>query len=119
MGDFRIAVLSIKGGVGKTTTTLGLGSAFSMVRSDRIIAVDANPDRGTLAERVRDQSTHSTVRDLLSDTHINSYADVRNHTRMATSRLEVLASEQDRLFQKLSVRSTTGTLSRSCSATTT
>ncbi|SLD00827.1 ESX-1 secretion-associated protein EspI [Mycobacteroides abscessus subsp. abscessus] len=95
MGDFRIAVLSIKGGVGKTTTTLGLGSAFSMVRSDRIIAVDANPDRGTLAERVRDQSTHSTVRDLLSDTHINSYADVRNHTRMATSRLEVLASEQD------------------------
>jgi MinD-like ATPase involved in chromosome partitioning or flagellar assembly len=94
-GDFRIAVLSIKGGVGKTTTTLGLGSAMAMVRSDRVIAVDANPDRGTLAERVSDASTESTVRDLLSDPNINRYADVRSHTRMATSRLEVLASEQE------------------------
>lgn len=95
MGDYRIAVLSIKGGVGKTTTTLGLGSALAMVRHDRVIAVDANPDRGTLAERVPDTSTQSTVRDLLSDPHIHRYADVRNHTLMASSRLEVLASEQD------------------------
>jgi MinD-like ATPase involved in chromosome partitioning or flagellar assembly len=94
-GDFRIAVLSIKGGVGKTTTTLGLGSALAMVRSDRVIAVDANPDRGTLGERVSDASTESTVRDLLSDPNINRYADVRSHTRMAGSRLEVLASEQE------------------------
>jgi len=94
-GDFRIAVLSIKGGVGKTTTTLGLGSALAMERRDRVIAVDANPDRGTLAERVRDDSTKSTVRDLLADPDIGRYADVRGHTRMAVSRLEVLASEQD------------------------
>lgn len=95
VGDFRIAVLSIKGGVGKTTTTLGLGSALAMVRGDRVIAVDANPDRGTLAERVLDNSTTSTVRDLLRDPGIRRYADVRSHTRMAISRLEVLASEQD------------------------
>lgn len=95
VGDFRIAVLSIKGGVGKTTTTLGLGSALAMVRTDRVIALDANPDRGTLAERVRDFSTRSTVRDLLRDQNIRRYADVRAHTRMASSRLEVLASEQD------------------------
>jgi MinD-like ATPase involved in chromosome partitioning or flagellar assembly len=95
VGDFRIAVLSIKGGVGKTTTTLGLGSALATARRDRVIAVDANPDRGTLAERVRDVSTSSTVRDLLSDPNISRYADIRNHTRMAVSRLEVLASEQD------------------------
>lgn len=95
VGDFRIAVLSIKGGVGKTTTTFGLGSALATVRHDRVIAVDANPDRGTLGERVGDMSTRSTVRDLLSDPNINRYADVRNHTLMATSRLEVLASEQD------------------------
>ena len=94
-GDFRIAVLSIKGGVGKTTTTLGLGSALAMTRNDRVIAVDANPDRGTLAERVHDTSTESTVRDLLSDPDIKRYADVRNHTRTANSRVEVLASEQE------------------------
>lgn len=94
-GDFRIAVLSIKGGVGKTTTTLGLGSALAVVRRDRVIAVDANPDRGTLGERVNDHSSNSTVRDLLTDPNINSYAAVRTHTRMAVSRLEVLASEQD------------------------
>ena len=93
--DFRIAVLSIKGGVGKTTTTLGLGSALAMVRADHVIAVDANPDRGTLAERVSDTSTSSTVRDLLRNPNIRRYADVRNHTRLAPSRLEVLASEQD------------------------
>ena len=88
-------MLSIKGGVGKTTTTLGLGSALAMVRVDRVIAVDANPDRGTLAERVSDASTSSTVRDLLRDPNIKRYSDVRNHTRLAPSRLAVLASEQD------------------------
>lgn len=95
VGDFRIAVLSVKGGVGKTTTTLGLGSALALVRRDRVIAVDANPDRGTLAERVHDNSSRSTVRDLLADQNIDRYADVRCHTRMAVSRLEVLASEED------------------------
>ncbi|ANW68022.1 secretion protein EspI [Mycobacterium sp. djl-10] len=94
-GDVRIAVLSIKGGVGKTTTTIGLGSAFAMVRCDRVIAVDANPDRGTLAERIADSSTSSTVRDLLLDARVERYADVRRHTRLAPSRLEVLASVQD------------------------
>ncbi|MDF2825501.1 MAG: secretion protein EspI [Mycobacterium sp.] len=94
-GDFRVAVLSIKGGVGKTTTTLGLGSALAMVRTDRVIAVDANPDRGTLAERISDSSTSSTVRDLLLDANVERYADIRRHTRLAPSRLEVLASVQD------------------------
>jgi MinD-like ATPase involved in chromosome partitioning or flagellar assembly len=95
VGDFRIAVLSIKGGVGKTTTAIALGSSLAMVRTDRVVAVDANPDRGTLAERVLDTSNHSTVRDLLRDPNIHRYADVRNYTRMSPNRLEVLASEQD------------------------
>ncbi len=95
VGDFRIAVLSIKGGVGKTTTTLGLGSVLAMNRKDRVIALDANPDRGTLGERVRDASTRSTVRDLLSSRDIKGYADVRGHMLMADSHLEVLAGEQE------------------------
>ncbi|GAC69331.1 MinD/ParA family ATP-binding protein [Gordonia soli] len=93
-GDFRIAVLSLKGGVGKTTTTVGLGSTFADLRGDRVIAVDANPDLGTLSQRVRLQ-TASTVRDVLLDDSIFRYSDIRRHTSQATSRLEVLASERD------------------------
>nr|WP_083877381.1 MinD/ParA family protein [Gordonia rhizosphera] len=93
-GDFRIAVLSLKGGVGKTTTTVGLGSTFADLRGDRVIAVDANPDLGTLSQRVRLQ-TGSTVRDVLHDDSIFRYSDIRRHTSQAASRLEVLASERD------------------------
>lgn len=93
-GDYRIAVLSLKGGVGKTTTTVGLGSTFASLRGDRVIAVDANPDLGTLAQRVP-QQTASTVRNLLSDDNVYRYSDVRAHTSQAPSRLEVLASERD------------------------
>lgn len=93
-GDYRVAVLSLKGGVGKTTTTIGLGSTFASLRGDRVIAVDANPDLGTLAQRVP-QQTDSTVRDLLADGAVHRYSDVRAHTSQAPSRLEVLASERD------------------------
>ncbi|WP_369690434.1 MinD/ParA family ATP-binding protein [Nocardia yamanashiensis] len=93
-GDYRIAVLSLKGGVGKTTTTMGLGSTFASIRGDRVIAVDANPDFGTLSQRVPLQ-TRSTVRDLLLDPNIQRYSDVRRHTSQGGSRLEVLASERD------------------------
>ena len=50
-GDYRIAVMSLKGGVGKTTTTVALGGVFAQTRGDRVIAIDANPDLGTLAQR--------------------------------------------------------------------
>ncbi|BDB43690.1 MinD/ParA family ATP-binding protein [Mycobacterium kiyosense] len=93
-GDYSIAVLSMKGGVGKTTTTVGLGSTFAAIRGDRVIAVDANPDFGTLAQRGPDQS-RSTVRDLLLDDNIFRYSDIRRHTSQSTSRLEILASERD------------------------
>ncbi|GAB09209.1 hypothetical protein GOARA_033_00100 [Gordonia araii NBRC 100433] len=93
-GQFNLAVLSLKGGVGKTTTTIGIGSAFASLRGDRVIAVDANPDLGTLASRVPRQ-TASTVRTLLHAQRTETYSDVRMHTSQAVSRLEVLASERD------------------------
>ena len=43
-----IAVVSPKGGVGKTTVTALLGSMLASVRSDRTVAVDTNPDYGSL-----------------------------------------------------------------------
>jgi MinD-like ATPase involved in chromosome partitioning or flagellar assembly len=43
-----IAVVSPKGGVGKTTITALLGGIFALLRRDRIVAVDTNPDFGSL-----------------------------------------------------------------------
>lgn len=94
-GHHRVAVMSLKGGVGKTTTTAGLGAALASLRGDRVIAVDANPDRGTLSDKVR-LETAATVRDLLNErAQIKRYADVRAFTSQSTSRLEVLASDRD------------------------
>jgi MinD-like ATPase involved in chromosome partitioning or flagellar assembly len=94
-GHHRVAVLSLKGGVGKTTTTVGLGATLASLRGDRVIAVDANPDRGTLCDKLR-LETSATVRDLLNErAQIRRYADVRAYTTQAPSRLEVLASDRD------------------------
>ncbi|WP_369829027.1 MinD/ParA family protein [Mycobacterium sp. E3247] len=93
-GAFSIAVLSQKGGVGKTTTAIGLGATLATVRGDRVIAVDANPDFGTLSQRGPNE-TRSTVRDVLLDENIVRYSDIRRHTSQGSSRLELLASERD------------------------
>jgi len=53
VGCRKVAFISRKGGVGKTTTCLLAGHTFAVYRGDRIIAVDGNPDAGTLGHRVR------------------------------------------------------------------
>ena len=94
-GHHRVAVMSLKGGVGKTTTAVGLGSTLASMRGDRVIAMDANPDRGTLSDKVR-LETSATVRDLLNErAQVTRYADVRAFTSQASSRLEFLASDRD------------------------
>ncbi|MFD8497155.1 AAA family ATPase [Amycolatopsis sp. NPDC059657] len=94
-GCYKIAMLSLKGGVGKTTTTTTLGSTFASLRGDRVVAVDANPDRGTLSQKIPIETT-ATVRHLLRDAdRITRYSDVRSYTSQGSSRLEILASEQD------------------------
>jgi MinD-like ATPase involved in chromosome partitioning or flagellar assembly len=92
MDCHRIAVLSLKGGVGKTTTTMGLGSTLASLRGDRAVAIDANPDRGTLGGKVPRQ-TQLSVRDLLDNAdRLARYVDVRRFLSQGESRLEVLAS---------------------------
>ena len=93
-GDYRIAVMSLKGGVGKTTTTVALGGVFSSIRHDRVIAIDANPDLGTLAQRVAAPGP-ATIRDLLNAEDTSKYASIRQFTTQAKSRLEVIGSERD------------------------
>lgn len=95
-GSRRVVVMSRKGGVGKTTITLALGSTFALLRGDRVIAVDANPDAGNLAHRVAPPHDR-TVTDVLRDLdRISTYAALRRYTSQAVeSRLEVLASDDD------------------------
>jgi MinD-like ATPase involved in chromosome partitioning or flagellar assembly len=94
-GHHRVAVLSLKGGVGKTTVTVGLGATLASLRGDRVIAVDGNPDRGTLSDKVR-LETPATIRDLLNErAMVGRYADMRAFTSQMPSRLEILASDRD------------------------
>jgi MinD-like ATPase involved in chromosome partitioning or flagellar assembly len=95
-GTRRIVVMSRKGGVGKTTVTVGVGATFASVRGDRVVAVDANPDAGNLARRIAGDCQR-TITDLLADAgRIKSFATMRGYTSQCIeSRLEVLASDDD------------------------
>lgn len=95
-----VPVLTRKGGVGKTTVTTLLGMAMAEVREDRVIAIDANPDRGTLAERVR-RSTGATVRDVVNlSAGIGGFTDFAELVSKDPTRLHVLASDTDPLLSE-------------------
>ena len=93
----RIVVLSMKGGVGKTTTAVGLGAVLAEERGDRVIAVDAAPHGGTLLDRLSTPlRPQRHARDLLARREtVKRYSDVRAFTGQAPSRLEFLASGTD------------------------
>jgi putative peptide zinc metalloprotease protein len=102
-GCRRIVVISRKGGAGKTTTTLMLGHTLAANRGDRVVALDANPDAGSLAHRMR-RETAATVTNLLEEREfIQRYADMRGFTSQSPdTRLEVVASDDDpRITQAL------------------
>lgn len=90
-----VPVLSRKGGVGKTTVTTLLGMALADLREDRVIALDANPDRGTLSDRNPGRATY-TARHLVKDRFsVDSFAQLSEYTAREGSRLDVLASDPD------------------------
>lgn len=91
-----VPVLSRKGGVGKTTITALLGMALADAREDRVIAVDANPDRGTLADRVQRAQHGKSVRDLVRiRDDVRGYHDISAIVARDATRLDVLASDAD------------------------
>jgi MinD-like ATPase involved in chromosome partitioning or flagellar assembly len=95
-----VPVLTRKGGVGKTTVTTLLGMALALVREDRVIAIDANPDRGTLAERVS-KSTRFTVRDVVNRAAaIDGFTDFSTMVSRDVTRLDVLASDSDPMLSE-------------------
>lgn len=95
-GSRRIAMVALKGGVGKTTTTACLGAVLAEHRKDRIVAIDANPDSGTLGYRIRLETTR-TAKDLLANAgKLQRYSDMREHASQTSfNGLEVIASDVD------------------------
>jgi putative peptide zinc metalloprotease protein len=92
---WTVAFMSMKGGVGKTTTCTSVGHVFASQRGDLVVALDFNPDGGALVQRVG-QETRFTISDLLAAPEpIERYADVRAFTSQARSRLQVLAANRD------------------------
>lgn len=100
-GDARfVPVLTRKGGVGKTTTTTLLGMALARVREDRVVAIDANPDRGTLVERIQ-RSTRHTIRTVVHKApSIGSFTDFSEYVSRDATRLDVLASDADPMLSQ-------------------
>ena len=92
-GSYSIGVLGLKGGAGKTAVTVALGSVFAQVRGDRILAVDADPVSGNLADRVGRQS-RGNVADLVAAKALSHYNDVRAHTSVNAVNLEVLPAAE-------------------------
>lgn len=96
----RITFSDQKGGVGKTTTTLVAGTAFAMHRRDAAVAIDANPDHGTLAYRAG-QENPATIRDLLSNvSSVHTLNDLRRYLSTTPAGLEVLASDPEAVKEK-------------------
>lgn len=99
-GSFNTAVLSLKGGIGKTSTTVGVGLTLAEFRGDPPCAIDANPDSGDLVERalgegIYQQATPRTITDLLKNIDsINSLTELSRYMHHS-GRLHLIAGEQD------------------------
>ncbi|MEV8082499.1 MinD/ParA family ATP-binding protein [Pseudarthrobacter oxydans] len=99
-GSYNTAVLSLKGGIGKTSTTVGVGLTLAEYRGDAPCAIDANPDSGDLVERalgegIYQQSSPRTISDLLENIEfIDSLTSLSRYMHHA-GRLHLIAGEQD------------------------
>lgn len=92
----KIAFVSAKGVVGKTTLTVALGNVIAQLRGDRVIAVDVNADLGDLSARFSEPGGPQTnVEHFASSENIKRYADMRVHTVINSDRLEMLGAQND------------------------
>ena len=92
-----IALISPKGGVGKTTSTFVVGNLLASHLKLRAIAVDANPDLGTLARLAPyDRRSDRSLADLLDDTdRLNTAAELGAYVSRLPTGLHVLAAPRD------------------------
>jgi MinD-like ATPase involved in chromosome partitioning or flagellar assembly len=91
------AVISPKGGVGKTTSAFAIGNLVADRLRLRVVAVDANPDFGTLAALAPDRlRSERSLADLLTDIErIETAAQLRSYVSALPSGLHLLGARDD------------------------
>ena len=92
-----VATVSPKGGCGKTTSTFLTGNVLASHLRLRVLAVDLNPDFGTLAELAPDRTRAPlSLVDLLRDKQdIASPGELRSYVSRLPSGLHLLAAPPD------------------------
>ena len=92
-----VAVISPKGGVGKTTSTFLIGNALADYLNLHAVAVDANPDFGTLGNFAPDRArVDPTLADLLANVdRLEASAQLRPYVSKLPSGLHLLAAPAD------------------------
>ncbi len=93
-GNYQITAISVKGGVGKTRVTAGVGSVFAELRKQPVLAIDANATYGGLG-RLIDPRAQTSVRDFLAAEGLVDYPRARYYTGQNKQGLEVLAGNQN------------------------
>lgn len=95
-GVHKVAFVSSKGGVGKSTMTVAVGNVIARARGDRVIAVDVDPDLGDLSARFSERGgPQANIEQMASLQNIERYSNVRLHTVMNNDRLELLGAQND------------------------
>jgi putative peptide zinc metalloprotease protein len=92
-----VALISPKGGVGKTTSTFVVGNLLATHLKLRVVAVDANPDFGTLARLSPDQRrSERSLADLLDDAdRLNTAAELNAYVSRQATGLHLLGAPRD------------------------
>jgi MinD-like ATPase involved in chromosome partitioning or flagellar assembly len=89
---YAVAVLTLKGGAGKTTITGTLGQVFAKIRPDGVIAVDADPDAGDLPMRTASHPRNLSMVDMLAEVDLGQYDLVQRFLSTTETDLQVLAN---------------------------
>lgn len=93
---YTVAFVNAKGGVGKTTMTVGAGCVIADLRGDRVIAVDMDPDLGNLSSRFHQKGgPKANIEALASLKDPSAYPTVRTYTVQNEDDLEMLGSQND------------------------
>jgi MinD-like ATPase involved in chromosome partitioning or flagellar assembly len=92
-----VALISPKGGVGKTTSTFLVGNLLATHLKLRVVAVDANPDFGTLARLSPDsRRSEQSLADLLDDAdRLKTAAELNPYVSRQPTGLHLLGAPRD------------------------